>query len=141
MYEDGEQTADLILDTIDNTPNLLFGFTMSELMWCFLTALVITSIPCCLLSGYFFGTIMFGFILGALFSAIICFLAAQKAMFLKKDRPSYMMWLDLKRFIQDKGILGLKVNMKLIPDQAWEIQKFEKKKVRNNKLKNLKTKK
>lgn len=127
MNTDREQTSSLILDTIDNTPNLFFGFTSNELIICFMTTLILTSIPFCILSGYLFGTILFGFVMGLLVACVVSFFAGQKAEKLKKDRPSYMMWFDLRRQIQDKGILGVKINRGLVGDAVWEIQKVEKK--------------
>lgn len=120
-----ENTSDLILDTIDYTPNLFFGFTAAELGLCFLISMTICSIPLTIVSGMLTNTILYGFVVGALCAAFISFFAAQKAMILKKDRPSYMMWLDMARFIQDKGIMGFKINMKMVTDQVWEIQKSE----------------
>lgn len=124
---DDEHTSNIILDTVDYTPNLFFGFTASELAMCYIVSLIITTIPLSIISGIFTKTSLYGIVAGAFFAGFISFFAAQKARVLKKDRPSYMLWMDLARFIQDKGIFGIKVKMGLVRDQVWEIQRTEKK--------------
>lgn len=123
--EEDENTSGLILDTIDFTPCLFFGFTATELACCFLVSLVLCSIPLTILSGMCTKTILYGFVGGAVCATVISFFAAQKAQILKKDRPSYMMWYDLMRFVQDKGVFGIKINMRMVGDQVWEIEKSE----------------
>ena len=124
----GENTSDLILDTIDYTPNLFFGFTAVELGICFMVSSSLCAFPFTFISGMLTNTILYGFVVSALVGGFISFFAAQKAMILKKDRPSYMMWLDMARYIQDKGILGVKINMNMVKDEVWEIQRSEPKK-------------
>ncbi|MBD0788033.1 DUF3487 family protein [Vibrio sp. Y2-5] len=121
---DDEETSDLILDTIDFTPNLLAGFTASEMVSFFAVCFVILIIPCAAGSHYLADTILYGFILDAVISSYLTYRGALRAQVLKRNRPSYMMWIDLQRRLQDRGILGVKINFKLVPDAVWETKKI-----------------
>lgn len=120
---DEEQTSDLVIDTVDYTPNMLFGFTVAEMMMCFGAVYGLLLVPLWMTTKILFGTILYGFVLDALVSGFVTYRAAIRAQVLKKDRPSYMIWIDLRRKLQDEGILGIKINFKLVSDAVWEIKK------------------
>ena len=68
-----------------------------------------------------FGKAMVGIGVAFAFTLISVFVAAGRVEILKRGRPSYLLWVDLKRRLQTRGVLGVKVNFKLIDSSNWDV--------------------
>ena len=113
-------TVHFVLDRLDFEPTLIKGFTATELMiasgasivfWCGVWVPVMALI----------GKAMVGVGIGFLFTLVTVAIAAGRVEVLKRGRPSYLLWVDLKRRIQFRGILGIKINFRMIGTSNWDV--------------------
>ena len=114
-----ERTIPVPIDNLDYMPLMFAGFTQVELLVCFVVFYIIDAVILTISSNILFGTLSFGFILAVLFAAGKTIWAANKAYRIKNGRPSYLMWVDLQKHIQNKGILGIKFSMGYVSNSKW----------------------
>lgn len=124
--EKQEKNIPVVLDHLDFDPNALFGFTISELGMCMMVLFFACLFPLVALCQIIGINPMFGAIAAAALGLVLSFAAAKRAEILKKGRPSYMLWIDLKRRLQDEGIFGLKYNFGLVKSMVWDNTKKQK---------------
>lgn len=119
MAEKDEKTIPVAIDNLDYTPLMFSGFTAKELGLTYGISFLVLSTIVALVAQLFFGLWMFGPILGALLAAFVTIWAANKAYRLKAGRPSYLMWIDLQKRIQEEGYFGIKISMGLVKSTRW----------------------
>lgn len=120
-YTDREKTSSVTLDKLDFAPCSVYGFTNLEFGACLGTFTI--------LLGLFLVPIGMNLVTsGGLYASVLSMAlalplsiaAAMKAEYLKKGRPSYMIWIDFRRYLQDKGVFGLKFNTGLVGKHVWD---------------------
>lgn len=119
MSEFEERTIPVPLDNLDFEAPALGGLTYKELIitiaCSFFLSLTI-SIP---FAAYILGNFLFGFLISILFTAIFTYKFMKRAYILKKDRPSYMIWIAMQKKIQNEGIFGIKIPLGFIETTHW----------------------
>ena len=108
------------LDRLDFEPTLVRGFTATELMIASGVFFVFWAVFWLVVFALF-GKAMVGIGVAFAFTLISVFVAAGRVEILKRGRPSYLLWVDLKRRLQTRGVLGVKVNFKLIDSSNWDV--------------------
>ncbi|MDN2483940.1 DUF3487 family protein [Vibrio agarivorans] len=124
-----EQTNQVVLDQLDFAPNSIGGFTNAEFGACYTVCMIFWSLFLPIISRLVFGSSLIGFILSLGLALITTVMLSARAESLKRGRPSYMIWIDLMRKIQDEGLFGvpfLKYNFNLVPSAVWDNTKPEK---------------
>ncbi|MCY9874546.1 hypothetical protein [Vibrio barjaei] len=126
MTIEKEKTIPVVLDNFDFEPNAFLGFTNGEFAATCIVSAGLYSLVLVPLSLLFFGSVIFGLVGGAALGVFTSITAAARAETYKKGRPSYMIWVDLKRKVQFKGVFGFKKNMGYVKSTVWDvIQKDE----------------
>ncbi|WP_199438337.1 DUF3487 family protein [Vibrio owensii] len=121
MSIEKEKTIPVTLDRLDFEPNAFLGFTNLEFAFTCAGGAAACAIPLLPLSGFVFGSVIYGFILSVALGVFIGVTAAARAETLKKGRPSYMLWIDFKRRIQFRGVLGIKYAWGFIDTKKWDV--------------------
>lgn len=119
MSEREERTIPIPIDNLDYTPNMLAGFTAAELGGTFAALFVCSATVLSFISHLVFGQFVFGFLLSILVSALGTVTFAKKAYRIKAGRPSYLMWVDVQRRVQNRGVFGIKIPMGLVKGGLW----------------------
>jgi conjugative transfer region protein (TIGR03750 family) len=118
-----EQTIPFTLDNLDFEPNAFFGFTSKEFIVCIGAQTVGYSILLVPIAKLAFGVGMFGFVGAGFLAVCLSILFAQIATTKKKGRPSYMLWVDIKKHIQFNGVVFglLKMPFGFIGTTKWDV--------------------
>lgn len=114
-FEEG--TIPFTLDKLDYEVNMIGGFTSKELG--VTTAVVmLVSLPVgCVVSWLAFDIWMLGLVVGTLAGGLVTAKLSFKAYTLKNGRPSYMLWVDVKIWIQKH----LRINCGFVESTYWSI--------------------
>ncbi|MFL7013605.1 DUF3487 family protein [Enterovibrio norvegicus] len=119
MRVQDEGTIPVVLDKLDYEANVVGGLTSKELAITFGSFFGV-SLPITLLLSYFvLGTVLFGPIATILIAGLGTFRMTKVAYTLKRGRPSYMLWVEMKKRLQHQGVFGIKVQMNFIPSTKW----------------------
>ncbi|MGR5347501.1 DUF3487 family protein [Vibrio mediterranei] len=125
MSIEKEKTIPIVLDELDFEPNAFLGFTNMEFAMTIAAFSGIYSIAFIPLSVFLFSSGIYGLI-GAIAVGVFSGVAgAGRAETLKKGRPSYMLWIDLKRKVQFEGIFGIRYDFGFITTKRWDVSKSE----------------
>jgi conjugative transfer region protein (TIGR03750 family) len=126
-----ERTIPFTLDSLDFEPNVFFGFTGNEFLFCIVAQTIGYSILLVPISKIAFDVGMFGFVAGMFLAVCMSIFFARIATTKKKGRPSYMLWVDIKRHVQFKGVIfgHLKVPFGFIETAKWDVISERKKKL------------
>ncbi|ANO35348.1 hypothetical protein A6E01_19230 (plasmid) [Vibrio breoganii] len=116
-----EGTVNVVIDQLDFVPNAFLGFTNFEFIATICGASVAFVIPLSPLSSLILGKSIFGVIAAMALGVVFGVLAAARAETLKKGRPSYMIWSDLRRRLQIRGVLGWKAKFGFVETTAWDV--------------------
>ncbi|ODM56062.1 MULTISPECIES: DUF3487 family protein [Vibrio] len=116
-----EKTSKVPLDQLDFSPCSIGGFTNAEFGLCFFGSTVgIALLLVPLVSSIYDGAGIYAAVVSFALALPLTIYLAKRAEILKKGRPSYMLWIDLMRKIQDEGIFGARYNFNLIANQVWD---------------------
>ncbi|EGQ9284421.1 DUF3487 family protein [Vibrio parahaemolyticus] len=121
MSLEKERTIPVTLDRLDFEPNAFLGFTNLEFAFTCVAGSAACMIVLLPISGFVLGSVVYGFILSVALGVFIGVSGAAKAETVKKGRPSYMLWIDFKRRIQFRGVLGLKYAFGFIETKTWDV--------------------
>lgn len=111
-----EETIQVIIDEVEFTPNAIFGLNWSEFGATASLTLILSLFVTLPLSSFCFGKVWYGLILSFAFAAIFSVWFSKKASMLKRGRPSYLLWAEWKRKVQNMGIL----NFGLVKNTEWD---------------------
>lgn len=125
MSIEAENTQIVLLEDLDNSPPVLKGLNAEELLVVVGFSLVLQIVIWIFLSLFLFSKLMVGIPIGVMFGLVQAWVIAGKVAILKQGRPSYMLWGDIKRDLQTKGvsIFGIclfKINFRFIETQVWD---------------------
>lgn len=119
MSEYDERTIPVTLDGLDYEAPVLGGLTYKELIFTVFFSFLVT-LPITLPASYLlFGTTLLAPIVSAVLMLFITRSVTKKIYILKKDRPSYLVWVGLQKQLQNQGIFGLKIPMGFIKTTHW----------------------
>lgn len=113
---DDERTIGFTLDKLDFEPNSVFGFTMTEFIQTSMFLSFVFGLSFGVLTSIFLDFFMYGLIGGAMLAVVLASCLAFRGETYKKGRPSYMLWVDLWRFIQFR----FNVDLGFINTQVWD---------------------
>ncbi len=116
-----EGTIPVVLDGLDFEANAFLGFTNMEFAMTICACGGFYAIALVPISSLLFGSAMYGFIGSIALGVFSGVGAAAKAETLKKGRPSYMLWIDLKRHLQFKGLWGAKFSFGFTSSKRWDV--------------------
>lgn len=114
--EKEEETIPVTIDKVEFIPNTIFGLCGSEFFTVVGGALFFSSLFTLPLSGFLFGAIWYGPVMSLAISLCTGLWFAKKAVVLKRNRPSYLLWSEWKRKIQNAGYF----NFGLVKHSVWE---------------------
>lgn len=97
------------------------GFTQKELICTFVVFFVICAPILSIIAHLWFEIWSIGAIVSFGLAALLTAKASHTAYIVKKGRPSYLMWVDFRRKLQDEGFLGIKIDFKYIKSTSWSI--------------------
>lgn len=126
MAVEDERTVDVVLDQFDYEAPVVGGFTHKELAMCFFGSLVGTCFITIPFGSLVLGHFGLGFIISVVFAFIFTAYAARRAYTIKKGRPSYMLWVDIKRKWQNEGYYGIKLNFGFVKSTYWDTMRERK---------------
>lgn len=121
MSIEREKTIPVVLDELDFEPNAFLGFTNFEFAMTCIGFSVLYLVPLVALSGFIFGSVVYGFILSVALGVFSGVGSAARAETMKKGRPSYMLWIDFKRKLQFKGLFGIKCGFGYVGTKTWDV--------------------
>ncbi|MGR5448577.1 hypothetical protein ACP3V3_02090 [Vibrio sp. PNB22_3_1] len=127
MNTESEKTIPVVMDSLDFPPNAFLGFTNGEFA---VTCLVCSGaylIPMVMVSGVMFGSSIYGFIGAVAFGVFTSVAAARRAETIKKGRPSYMLWVDLKRHLQFVGFFDITYGFGFTKTCVWDVMDEQRK--------------
>ncbi|MDF9399129.1 DUF3487 family protein [Vibrio sp. 1180_3] len=119
MSERDERTIDVVLDSLDYEAPAIGGFTHQELITCFMITMIGSALIFIPIGEFMLGHYAFGIVGSVVLSGIITSAGSHRAYIAKQGRPSYMLWVDLKRHIQFRGILGVKLKFGFVGTTHW----------------------
>lgn len=121
MAELDENNIQFTLDKLDYEATMIGGFTQKELLSTFIVFFILSAVILSFIAHFWFGIWSIGTIIGFGVAALLTAKASHTAYIIKKGRPSYLMWVDFRRKLQDDGLLGIKFNFKYIRSTSWSI--------------------
>lgn len=121
MAEYDENNIQFTLDKLDYEATMVGGFTQKELICTFVVFFVICAPILSIIAQVWFEIWSIGAIVSFGFAALLTAKASHTAYIIKKGRPSYLMWVDFRRRLQDRGFLGIKIDFKYIRSTSWSI--------------------
>ncbi len=116
-----EGTIPVVLDNLDFPVNAIMGFTNAEFGLCCAAIAGSLTAPLCILSRLILGAAVYGFIAAVALGVGGAMLGAARAETLKKGRPSYLLWVDLKRKLQFQGVFGKRFYFGFIGSTQWDV--------------------
>ncbi|MFC5079633.1 hypothetical protein VTH8203_00846 [Vibrio thalassae] len=116
---DEEGTIPVVLDSLDYEAPAIGGLTHKEMLALFTAVFVTLGLTLTPLCALFLGHFAFGLIIAVVVAILLTSIASHRAYVIKQGRPSYMMWVDVKRRIQFKGICGIKLNFGFVESTYW----------------------
>ncbi|QFT13406.1 DUF3487 family protein [Vibrio sp. THAF190c] len=125
MAEFDENNIQSTLDKLDYEATMVGGFTQKELLITFVVMFLISASVMTLIAHFWIGIWSLGLIAGGATAGLLTAKASHTAYHVKKGRPSYMLWVDLRRKVQDDGFLGIKIDFKCIRSTYWSINDRE----------------
>lgn len=121
MAEQDENNIPFTLDKLDYEANMVGGFTQTELILTFIAMFIFSAITLSFVAHFWFGIWSLGAIAGFALAVLLTAKASHTAYIVKKGRPSYMLWVDLRRKLQDDGFLGVRIPFGYIKSTSWSI--------------------
>jgi Protein of unknown function (DUF3487). len=119
MSIEKEGTIRITLDGLDYEPPSVAGLTYKELMVVIVTSFIVSCAICTPLAYFVIGIGMLGPIIAVGVTIAFTVQFARKAYIWKKDRPSYLLWIEMQKKIQNHGVLGMKIPMGFIKTTYW----------------------
>lgn len=116
-----ERSIPFTLDKLDYEATMVGGLTQKELICTFAVFAVFFIAIFSIITKLLWDIASIGAITAFLVAGICTAKAAHTAYVVKKGRPSYMLWMDLRRKFQDEGVLFIKINFGLIRNTYWSI--------------------
>lgn len=123
MSERDENTIPVTLDGLDYEAPALGGLTYKELMLTICISFIVSCMIMAPLAQLILGNYIFGLLISVLTTVGFTAKFTKKAYILKKDRPSYMVWIEMQKKIQNEGIWGIKIPMAFIKTTYWHTGK------------------
>lgn len=119
MSERDERNIDVPLDNLDYEAAALGGLTYQELITTIVASYIFSIFITIPFAHFILGNFLYGFIASFVVAGLFTKSFMKKAYILKKDRPSYMIWIMLQKKIQHGGVFGIKIPLGFIPDGYW----------------------
>ena len=119
MSEYDERTIPVTLDNLDYESSVLGGLTYKELIATIIISFVISLFFTVPIAHFVLGNVLFSFVLSVIFTVIFTNRFMKKIYILKKDRPSYMVWIAMQKKIQNDGVKGVRIPMGFVKTTYW----------------------
>lgn len=119
MSIEKEGTIPITLDSLDYEPPSVAGLTYKELMVVIVASFVVSCTICTPIAYFVLGMGLLGPVIAVGVTIAFTVQFARKAYVWKKGRPSYLLWIELQKKIQNQGVLGVKIPMGFIKTTYW----------------------